>query len=149
MSRMASRSARARSFAGVADHYDRARPAYPVEAVTWLLGPRGLDVVEVGAGTGKLTAVLLSAGHRVMAAVEPLAELRAKLRAALPDVPVVSGRAEELPLSDGCADAVVVGQAFHWFDAEPALEEVVRVVRARGVPGLLWKLPRGLSGVDA
>jgi SAM-dependent methyltransferase len=106
--------------------------------VTWLLGPRGLDVVEVGAGTGKLTAVLLSAGHRVTAAVEPLAELRAKLRAALPDVPVASGRAEELPLSDGCAEAVVVGQAFHWFDAEPALEEVARVVRGRGVLGLLW-----------
>ncbi|HKF80786.1 MAG TPA: methyltransferase domain-containing protein [Thermoleophilaceae bacterium] len=134
---MASRSARAQSYGGVADHYDRARPAYPVEAVSWLLGPRGLDVVEVGAGTGKLTAVLRSAGHRLVAAVEPLAQLRAKLGAALPEVPVVSGRAEE-PLPDRCADAVVVGQAFNWFDAEAAVEEAARVLRARGVLGLLW-----------
>jgi hypothetical protein len=112
---------RARSFGGVADEFDRARPSYPREAVRWLVGSGGLDVVDLGAGTGKLTAVLLDEGHRVVA-IEPLEPLRAKLTAALPTVQALQGRAEQIPLPDCCADAVLVGQAFHWFDIQPALE---------------------------
>lgn len=128
---------RARSFGGVADDYERARTSYPAQAVRWLLGLRARDVVDLGAGTGKLTAVLLDEGHRVVA-VEPLAPLRAKLAAGLPDTQVLTGRAEELPLPDRCADAVLAGQAFHWFDVEPALEEIARVLRPGGTLGLIW-----------
>jgi SAM-dependent methyltransferase len=128
---------RARAFDAVAAEYDRARPSYPVSAVRWLLGDRRLDVVDLGAGTGKLTAVLLAEQHRVVA-VEPLASLRATLAAALPTCPVLAGSAEAMPLPDACADAVIVGQAFHWFDAAPALEEISRVLRPGGTLGLLW-----------
>jgi SAM-dependent methyltransferase len=129
--------ARARSFGAVAEDYERARPGYPKEAVTWLLGTRPLEVVDLGAGTGKLTAVLLGAGHRVVA-VEPSGALRERLVAALPEARVLEGRAEEVPLPDGSADAVVVGQAFHWFDTEPSLREITRVLRPGGGLGLIW-----------
>jgi SAM-dependent methyltransferase len=132
-----SKQARARSFGDTADDYDRARPGYPAEAVEWLLGTRPLDVIDVGAGTGKLTAILARAGHRVTA-VEPLAPLRRKLSQALPAVRATSGRAERLPLDDAAADAVVVGQAFHWFDARAAVGEISRVLRPAGVLGLIW-----------
>jgi SAM-dependent methyltransferase len=128
---------RAQSFGGVADDYHRARPGYPVEAVRWLLGSSPLDVVDLGAGTGKLTAVLVGEGHRVVA-VEPLEPMRSRLTTALPATPAREGSAEEIPLPDCCADAVVVGQAFHWFDLEPALREIARVLRPGGTLGLLW-----------
>jgi SAM-dependent methyltransferase len=128
---------RARSFGGVADDYHRARPGYPVEAVRWLLGSSPREVVDLAAGTGKLTAVLVGEGHRVVA-VEPLGPMRARLTAALPETPALEGSAEEIPLPDACADAVVVGQAFHWFDVEPALREIARVLRPGGTLGLLW-----------
>jgi SAM-dependent methyltransferase len=130
-------AARARSFGHVADDYEEARPGYPPEAVAWLLGPTPLDVADVGAGTGKLTSGLLAAGHRVVA-VEPLDPLRAKLAAALPAARALPGRAEELPLPDAGVDAVVAGQAFHWFDLEPALAEIARVLRPSGTLGLIW-----------
>ncbi len=121
----------------MADDYDRARPGYPIDAVRWLAGPRPLEVVDLGAGTGKLTGALLAEGHRVVA-VEPLAALRAKLTDRFPEVPAVSGWAEAIPLPDACADAVLVGQAFHWFDLAPAVAEVARVLRPGGVLGLIW-----------
>lgn len=128
---------RARSFGGLADDYDRARPSYPVDAVRWLVGSSALDVIDLGAGTGKLTAVLLEDGHRV-AAIEPVAPLRAKLVDRLPQVRALGGSAEAIPLPDRCADAVLVGQAFHWFDVAPALAEISRVLRQNGTLGLLW-----------
>ncbi len=133
---IADRDRRAKSFGQVADLYQRARPGYPPEAIEWLLGPRPLDVLDLGAGTGKLTAALLAAGHRVTA-LEPLEEMRAVLAANLPGVTAIGGRAEELPLDDDSFDAVVAGSAFHWFDREPALAEIVRVLRPPGVFGLL------------
>lgn len=119
------------SFAKVADAYERGRPGYPEEAVRWLAGDAACDVVDLGAGTGKLTRGLVALGHRVTA-VEPLAEMRAELEAALPDVTALAGSAESIPLSDASADVVVCGQAFHWFDHASALPEIARVLRTGG-----------------
>jgi ubiquinone/menaquinone biosynthesis C-methylase UbiE len=103
--------------------------------VAWLadrLGLRaGATVVDVGAGTGKLTRDLVPTGAHVIA-VEPLGEMRTQLEAAVPDAEVLAGSAEELPLPDGSADAVVAASAFHWFDAERALPEIHRVLRPGG-----------------
>jgi len=127
---------RARSFGAVADTYDRGRPGWPAEAIAWLLGPEPLDVLDLGAGTGKLTAALLAAGHRVTA-LEPSAGMREVLTARAPAATVLDGRAEEVPLAEGSVDAVVAGSAFHWFDREPTLDEIGRVLRPPGVFGLL------------
>jgi SAM-dependent methyltransferase len=132
----ASRTQRARSFARVADEYERGRPGYPREAVEWLLGADVLEVLDLGAGTGKLTSALLDGGHRAIA-VEPLAEMRAILTSTLPAAVALAGTAERLPLKDASVDAVSVGAAFHWFDERAALAEIRRVLRAPGVLGLL------------
>jgi ubiquinone/menaquinone biosynthesis C-methylase UbiE len=130
------KEARARSFGAVAATYDRGRPGWPAEAIEWVLGPEPLDVLDLGAGTGKLTAALLAAGHRVTA-LEPSAGMREVLAERLPSVAILDGRAEELPLADGSVDAVVAGSAFHWFDREPTLDEIGRVLRGTGIFGLL------------
>jgi SAM-dependent methyltransferase len=127
---------RARSFAAVAAEYERGRPGYPRAAIAWLLDGDALEVLDLGAGTGKLTAGLLDAGHRVIA-VEPLTEMREILAAGLPGAQVLAGTAEQLPLADASVDAVVVGAAFHWFEQQPALAEIARVLRPPGVLGLL------------
>ena len=111
-------------------------PATPPATIEWLLGPEPLEVLDLGAGTGKLTAALLAAGHPVTA-LEPLPEMRAILTATLPAANAIDGRAEDLPLADRSFDAVVAGSAFHWFDREPALDEIARVLRPPGVFGLL------------
>ncbi len=131
-----SRARRARSFASVASEYERGRPGYPPAAIAWLLGSQPLEVLDLGAGTGKLTGALLAAGHRVVA-VEPLSEMRAILAAAHPEAQVLEGVAERLPLPDGCVDAVVAGAAFHWFDHDVAQHQITRVLRAPGVLGML------------
>ena len=125
------------AFAAVADSYERGRPGYPEEAVRWLVGDEPRDVVDVGAGTGKLTRSLVALGHRVTA-VEPLEEMRAHLRAVLPDVRALDGKAEEIPLPEACADVVVSAQAFHWFDHDNALPEIARVLRPGGRIALVW-----------
>jgi ubiquinone/menaquinone biosynthesis C-methylase UbiE len=128
----------ARSFDRVADAYQRARPSYPAAAVHWALEPApGRRVVDLAAGTGKLTEVLVAAGAEVVA-VEPLGNMRAELERALPSVRALAGAAERIPLPDGSTDAVFVGQAFHWFDAPAALAEIARVLRPRGGLVLLW-----------
>jgi SAM-dependent methyltransferase len=132
----ARRAQRASSFARVAREYERGRPGYPREAIEWLLGEKPLEVLDVGAGTGKLTGALLDAGHRVIA-VEPLAQMRAILAAGLPAARALAGSAEALPLEDASVDAVTVGAAFHWFDQRAALAEIARVLRPPGVLGLL------------
>ena len=127
---------RATSFGGVADVYERARPGYPRDAVTWLAGD-ARRVVDLGAGTGKLTRELAAVGYDVLA-VEPSREMVEQLRAAVPGVTALEGSAEAIPLLDGSADAVLAGQAFHWFDAPVALAEVARVLRPGGALGLVW-----------
>jgi len=137
------RHRRARSFGAVADRYARARPGYPASAVEWLLeAAPGPEVVDLAAGTGKLTQVLVEAGTAVVA-VEPDAGMRAALELAAPGVEVLAGTAESMPLPDASADAVLVAQAFHWFDARRACDEIARVVRPGGVLGLLWNLRDG------
>jgi SAM-dependent methyltransferase len=131
---------RARSFGDVAEAYQQARPTYPPHAVQWLLDPApGRDVLDLAAGTGKLTRVIAELGASVTA-VEPLDEMRAQLEHAYPDVPALAGSAEQIPLANDSVDAVVVGQAFHWFDPEPALSEIDRVLRPGGVLGILWNI---------
>jgi len=125
------------SFAGVADAYERGRPEYPEEAVRWLAGGEPAEVVDLGAGTGKLTRGLVALGHRATA-VEPLAEMRAELERAVPEARVLEGSAEAIPLPDASADVVACAQSFHWFDHAKALPEVARVLRPGGRLALVW-----------
>jgi ubiquinone/menaquinone biosynthesis C-methylase UbiE len=130
----------ARSFDRVAAAYQRARPSYPAAAVEWVLeAAPGRRVVDLAAGTGKLTGVLVGTGADVVA-VEPLANMRAELERALPSVRTLDGAAEHIPLPGASADAVLVGQAFHWFDEGPALAEMARVLVPGGALGLVWNL---------
>jgi SAM-dependent methyltransferase len=131
------KATRARSFGAAAEVYERARPGYPDEAVDWLLPAGGRTVLDLGAGTGKLTRALVARGLEVVA-VEPLAEMRANLEAALPEVRAVAGTAEEIPLPDGSVDAITVAQAWHWVDPEKATAEAARVLRPGGTLGLIW-----------
>ncbi|HET7388404.1 MAG TPA: class I SAM-dependent methyltransferase [Nocardioidaceae bacterium] len=138
-------AARALSFAGVADAYDRARPGYPAEAAEWLTGGSGepsrrrARVVELGAGTGKLTEALLALGHDVLA-TDPLEAMLQHLHARCPEVPAVRASAEAIPAPSRSADVVVAGQAFHWFDHARALPEIARVLRPGGHLALAWNL---------
>ena len=137
----ASIHAAAHAFDSVADVYERARPGFPPEAVAFVaerLGiGRGTEVLDLGAGTGKLARVLAPRGARVVA-VEPLAAMRAKLTELAPDVEALEGTAEAIPLDDGSVDAVTVAQAFHWFRGDDALAEIHRVLRPGGGLALLW-----------
>jgi SAM-dependent methyltransferase len=136
------RTRRARTFGGVADVYERTRPDYPGEAVRWMLGStpaHALDVLELGAGTGKLTAPLLAQGHHVVAS-DPSAPMLQQLRARHRGTRVVQAAAERIPLASSSVDAVVVGQAFHWFDTGRALEEIARVLRPAGTLAVVWNL---------
>lgn len=127
----------ARSFGSVADAYDRGRPGYPAEAAAWLVGDEPITVLEIGAGTGKLTEALVALGHDVHA-TDPDDAMLARLRARLPDVPTSVAPAEQLPAADASYDVVVAGQAFHWFDHEVALPEIARVLRPGGQLALVW-----------
>ena len=134
----------AASFGRVAEAYDRGRPPYPPAALGWLTSGLGLTgestVLDLAAGTGKLTAGLRPLVGRVIA-VEPAAEMRRLLEAAQPQVDVRVGTAEAIPLAAGDVDAVLVAAAFHWFKPEAALAEIHRVLRPRGGLGLLWNRP--------
>ena len=128
---------RSLSFGSEAAAYERGRPSYPPEAIDWLLPPGARDVLDLGAGTGKLTTRLVERGLDVVA-VDPIAEMLELLSSALPDTPALLGTAEQIPLPDSHVDAVLVAQAWHWFDPERAVAEVARVLRPGGRLGLVW-----------
>jgi SAM-dependent methyltransferase len=127
----------ARSFGSAADRYDAHRPGYAPAAVTWALGERPLRVADLGAGTGILSRLLHGLGHEVVA-VEPDPAMRRRLTEASPGVEAFEGTAEAVPLPDSSVDAVVAGQAYHWFDPARAHPEIARVLRPGGVFAALW-----------
>ncbi|WP_243060165.1 class I SAM-dependent methyltransferase [Nocardioides sp. SR21] len=126
-----------RSFGSVAAAYDRARPSYPREAADWLVGEQPVTVLELGAGTGKLTEVLVAAGHDVHA-TDPDEQMLERLRERLPDVRTSVSSAEAIPAPDASYDVVVVAQAFHWFDHDVALPEIARVLKPGGRLAAVW-----------
>lgn len=136
-SRRWSKQAQATSFGAAASAYERGRPPYPASAVDWLVPGEARRVLDLGAGTGKLTQLLAARGHDVTA-VEPLAEMREQL--VVPDVEVLDGSAEKIPLADNSVDAVVVAQAWHWFDPAVASAEIARVLVPGGTVGLVWNI---------
>lgn len=131
---------RARVFGSFAAEYDRRRPGYPDAAVSWLIPSGATHVADVGAGTGKLTSSLLARGLQVTA-VEPDAEMLAVLTDRWPAARAEQSDASRLPLPDGSVDAVLVAQAWHWFDPVQALAEAARVLRPGGWLGLVGNAP--------
>jgi SAM-dependent methyltransferase len=135
------RAARSRSFETVAAEYERHRPEYPEEALRWAAGRLGLApgvrVLDVGAGTGKLTRGLVALGFEAVA-VEPGGPMLAQLREAVPEAEALEGPAEAIPLPDASVEAAFAGQAFHWFDSARALPELHRVISPGGGLALLW-----------
>ncbi|HEV2373707.1 MAG TPA: methyltransferase domain-containing protein [Streptosporangiaceae bacterium] len=130
-------TSRATSFGAVADVYERGRPPYPAAAIEWLLPLGALRVLDVGAGTGKLTRQLSGMGLDVVA-VEPSAGMREQFRQAVPGTPVLAGTAEHIPLADNTVDVVLMAQAWHWVDPDLALPEIARVLRPGGRLGVVW-----------
>jgi len=124
------------SFGSQAEAYAAGRPTYPDEAIQWVLPAGAAQVLDLAAGTGRLSERLLALGLDVVA-VEPLDEMRAHVPPAADAMP---GTAEAIPLPDESVDAVFVGQAFHWFDAARAAAEIRRVLRSGGRVGIFWNL---------
>lgn len=131
---------RSGSFGAVAAAYERFRPGPPAAAIEWYL-PRRVDhVVDLGAGTGALTRLLVDKADLV-SAVEPDDRMRGVLTSALPGVRALKGVGEQLPLEDQCADAVLASSSWHWMDVERTLPEVRRVLRDGGMLGAMWSGP--------
>jgi len=130
-------------FSSAAETYGRGRPDYPPQLQSWLqrtLGVApGTRALDLGAGTGKFTPLLLAAGAEVIA-VEPVAAMRAQLEAKLPQVRALAASAQSMPLDDASVDAVLCAQAFHWFASAEALREIGRVLRPGGRLGLVWNV---------
>ncbi len=127
----------ARSFGAVSQAYDRGRPTYPEDAATWLIDGDARIVLELGAGTGKLTGQLVDQGHAVHA-TDPDPEMLKILQANVPDASAKLASAEDIPANDRSVDVVVAAQAFHWFDHDRALPEIARVIRPGGHLAVVW-----------
>jgi ubiquinone/menaquinone biosynthesis C-methylase UbiE len=127
----------ARSFGAVAKEYERGRPGYPDDVTRWIGGTAPAVVLDVAAGTGKLTTGLQDLGHHVVG-LDPSIEMLSQLSRQRPDIAVTVGRAERLPFGAGSFDALTVAQAFHWFDQTVAVAEFARVLRLGGHLAILW-----------
>jgi SAM-dependent methyltransferase len=134
------RARRAESFGGVASQYKRYRPGPPVAAVDWFLPTHVGRVVDLGAGTGALTRLLIDRADEVVA-VEPDDRMRSVLTEEVPGVRAVTGRGESTPVPDSCVDAVLASSSWHWMDPTPTLNEVARVLVPGGILGALWSGP--------
>ena len=134
---MVDKTTNAASFDQAAEVYERSRPEYPQAAVDWLVPAGARTVLDLGAGTGKLTRALTARGLEVFA-VDPSPNMLSQLRTAVPEATVSVGSAEDIPLADASVDAVVVAQAWHWVDQDVALPSVARVLRPGGTLGLVW-----------
>lgn len=124
------------------DDYERGRPGWPPEVVDIPDLPSSATVLDLGAGTGKLTRLLVSRFERVIA-VEPADEMRRRLVGLVPEAEELVGSAEQIPLAEASVDAVFAAESFHWFDNEHALAEIARVLRPHGTLVLMWNLPAG------
>jgi SAM-dependent methyltransferase len=131
---------RSASFGGVASQYERYRPGPHAAAVDWMLPNRLHSVVDLGAGTGALTRLLMDRADQVIA-VEPDDRMRSILIEEIPGARAVMGKGESMPIPDGCADAVVASTSWHWMDPVPTLSEVHRVLQPNGILGVLWSGP--------
>lgn len=125
------------SFGAVAGAYDRGRPSYPADAVAWLLDGDAKIVLELGAGTGKLTRQLVDQGHAVFA-TEKDPQMLSVLQERVPEVSAKVASAEEIPANDRSVDVVVAAQAFHWFEHDLAIPEMARVLKPGGHVALVW-----------
>jgi SAM-dependent methyltransferase len=130
------RESRRLSFGSVAADYDRYRPAPPPQALDWLIPPDATTVLDLAAGTGAVTRLLIGRAARVVA-VEPDERMRAVLAARCPEAEVLEGRGEDIPLTDASVDAVVIASAWHWLDPERAVPEIARVLRPGGNLGVI------------
>jgi SAM-dependent methyltransferase len=142
------KAARASSFGGAASLYERYRPGPPVEAVEWVLPERVGTVVDLGAGTGALTRLLVGRAEEVVA-VEPDDRMRAVLAEAVPGARAVAGRGEAIPLPDASVDAVLASSSWHWMDTVPTLVEIARVLVPGGTVSAMWSGPDPDSGLVA
>ena len=131
------RESRRLSFGSVAADYDRYRPAPPPQALDWLIPPNATAVLDLAAGTGAVTRLLIGRAARVVA-VEPDEQMRSVLAARCPEAEVLEGRGEDIPLADASVDAVVIASAWHWLDPDRAVPEITRVLRPGGRLGVLW-----------
>jgi SAM-dependent methyltransferase len=139
---------RAGSFGAAASHYERYRPGPPVQAVDWVLPEPVRTVVDLGAGTGALTRLLVGRADDVVA-VEPDDRMRAVLAESVPGARAVAGRGESIPLPDGTVDAVLASSSWHWMDPVPTLLEVGRVLVPGGTVAAMWSGPDPDTGLIA
>jgi ubiquinone/menaquinone biosynthesis C-methylase UbiE len=130
-------------FCNAAQTYTRGRPDYPAELLAWLRQVLALGIdktaIDLGAGTGKFTKLLLQTGATAIA-VEPVDAMRIEFAAALPEVRAITGTAQTMNLPDAISDAVLCAQAFHWFSTEESLAEIHRVLKPGGKLGLVWNV---------
>lgn len=123
------------------DAYDRGRPEYPKDAIEFLINTLQItsssSILDLGAGTGKFTKLILPTRAKIVA-VEPVEGMRKKFHSLLPDIQILAGSAESIPLEKESVDSIVVAQAFHWFNGDLALKEIHRVLKSNGRLGLIW-----------
>ncbi len=130
-------------FEAAVEHYERGRPSYPDDAVNYVVTEleigEGRDVLELGAGTGKFTELIVHAGP-LITAVEPVRSMREALERNCPTIRVLDGTAESIPAADGSFDVVIAAAAFHWFDGDRAIPEIHRVLRPHGGLAMIWNV---------